>query len=449
MSFKQHDFFAEVRKLMMLAFPLMGAQLVMCLAGFVDTLMAGHYSSTDLAAVAVGYTCWIPVNVFLVGLLIAKTAFVAQLTGAGQQEDIPALVHQGLYLAAGAGLTGLVLLYQAPHLLPFTGLSEQAGIIATHYIHAVAFGMPGVAINQVLRSYMEGQGHTRSVMVIQVLSLALNIPFNYAMIYGKFGFPEMGGVGCGYATALIMWLAPVLMSLYIKYNRKCAKTTPWRTRAKVDQKKIRELISIGTPIGCTLFLQFLVFTVITLLVTPMGETVVGAHQIAFNFSTLPFVIPSAIGGALTIQIGKAVGADNTSLARFRGYAGILFGSVVSLICALCIWGMGTAIVRLYTNNVLITGLAEKLMLFVALYHIFSSVQQLSSSSLRGYKDTRTVMWVMALSLWGVALPVGYSLARTNIFTLALGVQGFWIGIVLAFCVAAVLTQLRFYKVASN
>ncbi len=448
MSFKKHDFFKEVRELFALALPLVGAQLVMCLAGFVDTLMAGHYSPVDLAAVAVGYTTWIPVNVFLVGLLIAKTAFVAQLVGADRHNEIPALVHQGLRLALIAGVIGMVLLYQTPWFLQFTSMSEQTRAIATDYIHAVAFGMPGVAINQVLRSYMEGQGYTRSVMVIQVLSLALNIPFNYAMIYGKYGFPELGGVGCGYATALIMWLAPVLMLVYIKCNRAFAKTTPFRALVATDLHKIRELIAVGVPIGSTLFLQFLVFTVITLLVTPFGDTVVGAHQIAFNFSTLPFVIPSAIGGALTIQVGKAVGAEMPGFARFRGHAGIIAGLVISLLCALVIWSLGGFIVRLYTDNSAIIVLAEKLVIFVALYHVLSSVQQVTASSLRGYKDTRSVMWIMILSLWGIALPLGYCLARTDLVVQAQGVMGFWIAIVLAFLVAAVLTQIRFHKVSS-
>ncbi len=447
MSLQKNDFLAEVRALFALALPLMGAQLVMCLAGFVDTLMAGHYSAVDLAAVAVGYTSWIPVNVFLVGLLIAKTAFVAQLVGADRHHEIPHLVHQGFRLAVIAGTVGGFLLYQAPLLLHLTGMGEQTRDIATGYIHAVAWGMPGVALNQVLRSYMEGQGYTRSVMIIQVLSLALNIPFNYAMIYGKFGFPEMGGVGCGYATALIMWLAPVLMLVYIKCNRALHLTTPLRPLAKTDLKKIRELFAVGLPIGSTLFLQFLVFTAITLMVTPLGETVVGAHQIAFNFSTLPFVIPSAIGGALTIQVGKAVGADLHHFARFRGNVGIIVGMIISLFCAFIIWGCGRVIVRLYTDNSAIISLAEKLMLFVAVYHVLSGVQQITASSLRGYKDTRSVMWIMVLSLWGIALPLGYALARTNLLIPALGVTGFWIAIVLAFLVAAVMTQIRFHKVA--
>ncbi len=447
MSVQKHSFSKEVRALFALALPLMGAQLVMCLAGFVDTLMAGHYSAVDLAAVAVGYTSWIPINVFLVGLLIAKTAFVAQLVGADRHHEIPHLVHQGLRLAAVAGIIGGLLLYQAPLLLRFTGMGEQTRDIATGYIHAVAWGMPGVALNQVLRSYMEGQGYTRSVMIIQVLSLALNVPFNYAMIYGKFGFPEMGGVGCGYATALIMWLAPVLMLIYIKFNRSLHHTTPLRSLAKTDLNKIRELFSVGLPIGSTLFLQFLVFTAITLMVTPLGETVVGAHQIAFNFSTLPFVIPSAIGGALTIQVGKAVGAELHHFARFRGHVGIITGMVISLLCALIIWGVGSFIVRLYTDNAAIISLAEKLMLFVAVYHVLSGVQQITASSLRGYKDTRSVMWIMVLSLWGIALPLGYVLARTNLLVHALGVTGFWIAIVFAVLVAAVMTQIRFHKIA--
>ncbi|PJE79058.1 Multidrug resistance protein MdtK [invertebrate metagenome] len=447
MSSQKYHFIKEVRALLALAIPLAGAQLVMCLAGFVDTLMASHYSTTDLAAVAIGYTTWIPINVFLIGLLIAKTAFVAQLVGAGQYRNIPALVHQGFRLALAAGCIGLILLYLSPCLLGYTGLNQQAQHIATGYLHAVAWGMPGVALNQVLRSYMEGQGRTRSVMIIQVLSLGLNIPFNYAMIYGKWGFPEMGGVGCGYATALIMWLAPIFMTIYIKCNHSLKQTTPLKKLTPIDFPHIRELVRVGLPVGCTLSLQFLVFTLITLLVTPLGEKVVGANQIAFNFSTLPFVIPSAIGGALTIQVGKAIGAGNRHHARIRGHIGMITGSGIALICALAIWSFSYFIVTLYTNDPIIIEQANNLMLFVAFYHILSSLQQITASSLRGYKDTRAVMFITVFSLWGIALPLGYCLARTNWLTSAMGISGFWLAIVLAFFIAVLLTQLRFYRIS--
>lgn len=447
MSFTLNDYFREKRALLSLALPLMGAQLVMVLAGCVDTVMAGQYSSIDLAAVAVAYTTWIPVNVFLVGLMMGKTAFVAHLVGADRHEDVPDLVHQGLRLALLAGVAGLVVLYFSPWLLEYTGMSDQSRTIATGYLHAVAWGMPGVAINQVLRSYMEGQGYTRSVMVIQVVSLAFNVPFNYAMIYGKFGFPEMGGVGCGYATALIMWMAPLLMALYIKLDRSLHRTTPWRKPAKINYDKIRQLVAVGLPIGSTLFVQFLVFTAITLMVTPLGETVVGAHQIAFNISTVPFVIPSAIGGASTILIGQALGAGDREHARFRGWVGAMTCLMICLLMAVLIWAGASVIVRLYSSDVSAVELAEKLVLYVVVYHVFSGLQQVSASSLRGYKDTRRVMVIMLFCLWGIAVPVGFVLGRTDWLVAPMGASGFWTGIVMAFAVAAVLTQIRLHRIS--
>ncbi|WP_211829861.1 MATE family efflux transporter [Kistimonas asteriae] len=439
----------EVRTLLRLALPLAAAQLVMCLAGLVDTLMAGHYSAADLAAVAVGYTTWIPINVFLVGLLMGTTAFVAQLVGAGRHSDIPDLIHQGLRLALLFGLPGLVLLYLSPALLAYTGLSLETQAIATGYLHAVAWGMPGVALNQLLRSYLEGQEHTRPVMMIQLLSLALNIPFNYVMIYGKLELPALGGVGCGYATALIMWLAPLFMLAYIALNAELRHTSPLRRLAPLQRDTLYALLKVGTPIGCTLFFQFLAFTLITLLLTPSGDTVLGAHQIAFNLSTLPMVLASGIGIATSIRVGQAVGANNRELARFRGQTGILTAFSVAIGMALLIYGNRTWIAALYTNDIGVITLACQLLPLVALYHVFDSLQVSTNAALRGYKDTRASMLIVLSSLWGIALPLGSVLALKNWLLPAQGAMGFWIALCIALFFTMFFVQRRFQKVSQD
>ena len=437
----------EVRTLLRLALPLAGAQLVMCLAGLVDTLMAGHYSAADLAAVAVGYTAWIPINVFLVGLLMATTAFVAQSVGAGRQGEIPDLIHQGFRLALLFGLTGLVLLYLSPLFLTFTGLTPETQEITTGYLHAVAWGMPGVALNQLLRSYLEGLEHTRPVMVIQLLSLALNIPFNYVMIYGKLGLPALGGVGCGYATALIMWLAPLFMLAYIALNPELRHTSPFRRLSPLQRDTLYALLKVGTPIGCTLFFQFLAFTLITLLLTPSGNTVLGAHQIAFNLSTLPMVLASGIGIATSIRVGQAVGAGNHELARFRGQTGILTALCLAMGMALLIYGNRAWIAALYTSDIGVITLSCQLLPLVALYHVFDSLQVSTNAALRGYKDTRISMLIVLSSLWGVALPLGSVLALTSWLIPAKGAAGFWIALCLALLCTMLLVQRRFQKVS--
>ncbi|GFS13178.1 multidrug resistance protein MdtK [Elysia marginata] len=439
----------EARTLLRLALPLAAAQLVMCLAGLVDTLMAGHYSAADLAAVAVGFTVWIPINVFLVGLLMCMTAFVAHLVGAGQHSKIPDLIHQGFRLSLLFGVPELVLVHLSPPLLTYTGLNPETREIATGYLHAVAWGMPGVALNQLLRSYLEGLEHTRPVMMIQLLSLALNIPFNYVMIHGKLGLPALGGVGCGYATALIMWLAPLFMLAYIALNPELRHTSPLRRFAPLQRDTLYALLKVGTPIGCTLFFQFLAFTLITLLLTPSGDTVLGAHQIAFNLSTLPMVLASGIGIATSIRVGQAVGANNRELARFRGQTGILSALSVAIGMALLIYGNRAWLAALYTNDIGVITLAIQLLPLVALYHIFDSLQVSTNAALRGYKDTRTSMLTVLSSLWGIALPLGSVLALKNWLIPAQGAMGFWIALCIALSFTMLLVQRRYQKISQS
>ncbi|WP_419835104.1 MATE family efflux transporter [Endozoicomonas atrinae] len=445
MLFHNHCILREFRALLKLSLPLMGTYLVMSLAGFIDTLMAGQYSSVDLAGVAIAYTAWIPVNVFLVGLLMGKTAFISQLYGAGKRRDIVAMSQQGLLLATGSGIVGLALLSVFSELLIYVVASSAVREIASGYLTFVALGMPGVALSQALRSYLEGQGYVRSVMVAQVLGLLINIPLNYALIYGRFGLPEMGGLGCGIATAVIMWLSPLFMVAYICFNKALKSTSPLSYALDLDLEKLKALIAVGLPIAFTLFCQFLVFMVITILLATHGHVVVGAHQIVFNFSTLLMMVPSAIGGAVTIRAAYHIGSGHRSMANLASLVGLSFTLIAMCVLGTVVWWERLSIVRLYTQDPAVTTLAESLMGLVVLYLLFTAIQQIGAAALRAYQDTFSVMLIMLVCLWVVMLPLGYLLASTDIFIDPMGVKGFWLAMIIAYFIAAMVICYRWYQ----
>ncbi|KEI72113.1 MATE family efflux transporter [Endozoicomonas elysicola] len=442
MLFHNHCILREFRALLKLSLPLMGTYLVMSLAGFIDTLMAGQYSSVDLAGVAIAYTAWIPVNVFLVGLLMGKTAFISQLYGARKLRDIVAMGQQGLLLATGSGIVGLALLSVFSELLIYVDASNAVREIASGYLTFVALGMPGVALNQALRSYLEGQGYVRSVMVAQVLGLLINIPLNYALIYGRFGLPEMGGLGCGIATAVIMWLSPLFMVAYICFNKALKSTSPFCYALDLDLEKLKALVAIGLPIAVTLFCQFLVFMVITVLLASHGHVVVGAHQIVFNVSTLLMMVPSAIGGAVTIRAAYYIGAGHSSMGGFVSLVGLSISFMVMCVLGVGGWWARFSIVRLYTQDLAVIELAASLMGLVVIYLLLTVIQQLGAAALRAYRDAFSVMWIMLVSLWGIMLPLGYFLANMDFLGAPLGVKGFWLAMVVAYFLAAIGTCCR-------
>ena len=195
----------EVRALLGLAFPIIISQVATTAMGFVDAVMAGRVGPRDLAAVALGNSIWIPVFLLMSGILLATTPKVAQRFGANSHQEIGPIVRQALWLALITGLCAAFILLAAEPLLHLMNVAPDLIEPCMGYLHGIASGMPAVGLYCVLRNFSDGLGRTRPSMVLGLCALALNIPINYVFIYGHLGVPAMGGVGCGWATAIVMW----------------------------------------------------------------------------------------------------------------------------------------------------------------------------------------------------------------------------------------------------
>jgi MATE family multidrug resistance protein len=297
----------ELRTLFALALPMMIAQLANTAMGFVDTLMAGRVSPHDLAAVALGNSIWVPVFLLVTGITLATTPNVAQRFGSEQHEQIGPLVRQALWMGFSIGSLFALLMWNAEPVLHLMQVEPALIDPTMAYLRAVACGFPAVALYQVLRCFSDGLGHTRPSMVVGLLALMLNIPLNYIFIYGKLGLPAMGGVGCGWSTALVMGFMLLAMLFWV---RRAGYYQPSQLFTRFDWPQwsvLSRLLSVGVPIGVAVFAEASIFSVIALLIGGLGATVVAGHQIALNFTSLIFMIPLSLGMAITIRIGQALG----------------------------------------------------------------------------------------------------------------------------------------------
>lgn len=191
--------------------PILVTQLGMFAMNFFDTIMSGQYSPTDLAGVAIGSSLWVPVFTGLSGILLAVTPIVAQLIGGGRKKEVPYTVFQGVYAAIFLSL--IVLIIGSAVMDPIlTGmdLEENVHRVAREYLIALSFGMIPLFVYNVLRSFIDALGLTRVTMFITLLSLPINVVLNYVLIFGKLGFPELGGVGAGYASAITYWVITIV-----------------------------------------------------------------------------------------------------------------------------------------------------------------------------------------------------------------------------------------------
>jgi putative efflux protein, MATE family len=438
-----------VRALLGLAFPIIISQVTTTAMGFVDAVMAGRVGPRDLAAVALGNSIWIPVFLLMLGILLATTPKVAQRFGANSHQEIGPIVRQALWLALITGLCAAFILLAAEPLLHLMNVAPDLIEPCMGYLHGIASGMPAAGLYCVLRNFSDGLGRTRPSMVLGLCALALNIPINYVFIYGHLGVPAMGGVGCGWATAIVMWFMALGM---VAWTWRGAVYQSSRVYSHFEWPQwaiIKRLLSVGLPIGIAVFAESSIFAVIALLIGSLGATVVAGHQIALNFSSLVFMIPYSLGMAITVRVGQALGRQQPREARFVAGVGMGTALVWACISASLILLLRQQIATVYTADLMVIEVATMLLMFAALYQFSDVIQVTAAGALRGYQDTRVTMILTLFAYWGIGLPVGYALGLTDWLGPANGPSGLWQGLIVGLTCAALMLSVRLTRSAKK
>lgn len=431
-------FFIESKKIIKLSIPLFIAQVAQVAMGFVDTVMAGGVSSSDMAAVAVASSIWLPCILFGVGILMALIPLTAQAHGANDLLKIPKTGQQGLYLALLLSIPIAAVLFNAGMLMQIMNIEPLLASITIKYLYAMIFAIPAFLIFQALRNYIEGLSLTKPAMVIGFIGLLVNIPLNWMFVYGKFGAPELGGAGCGVATAIVYWVMAIILSIYTAYTKKLHHYPLLKHFTAPDFKLLLSISKLGLPVAIAIFFEVTIFAAIAILVAPLGANVVASHQIAINFSSMIFMLPMSIGNAVSIRVGFNLGKKNNNGAKQASYVGISIGLGLSIITAITTIIFKEEIATLYTNNQEVIELAVILILFSAIYQCVDAIQVIAAGALRGYKEMTAIFTRTFISYWVIGLPLGYALGMTELLGRPLGAQGFWIGITVGLSAAAIL-----------
>ncbi|KPC54036.1 MATE family efflux transporter [Amantichitinum ursilacus] len=440
----------EIRATWTLAWPIMIGQLAQVGTAFVDAVMAGHVSADDLAAVSVGASVWITIIVTMIGLLLASSPLIAHAVGANERKQISFLVQQAFYQAAMFTVVGWLLVWAAMPIFGHLGLAPAVADKAHRFLVGVAWGLPAFSFFRVCYSYSASLNSTKPMMIMALVGLALNVPANWILIYGHFGFPAMGGVGCGYASAFCLWASALMMLAWIRYSPTYRDTYPLRNWQRIDWRKQFELIKLGVPMGLMFFVEVSAFAGISLLIARLGTVPVAAHQIALNFASLVFQIPAALGTALTVRVGQALGAQQPADARFIGWAGFKMG-LASAVASGLFTALGHGwIAGWYTQDAQVLALASVLLMYAALFQLFDATQVIAAGILRGYKVTRTPMIIHLTAFWIVGLPLGYVLTfGWGDHVQGYGAAGYWTALVVALGFTACLLSWQFARVSNR
>ncbi|MFD1737226.1 MATE family efflux transporter [Bacillus salitolerans] len=419
--------------------PILITQLGLFAMNFLDIMMSGRAGSNDIAGVAIGSSLWVPVFTGLSGILLATTPIIAQLIGADNRKAIPFTVVQGIYLSIVIVI--IILISGAATIKPLLNmmnLEEPVREIAFYYLKALAYGMIPLFVYTVLRCFMDALGETRVTMIVTLLSLPINALFNYLLIFGKFGFPRLGGVGAGYATAITYWCI-LAITVWIAHKRQpFSQFHVFKTFYKISFTKWKELLFIGVPIGLAIFFETSIFSAVTLLMSQYDTITIAAHQIALNFASFLYMIPLSISMALTICVGFEVGGKRTNDAKQYSYLGIGTAIGMAIVTGIILLLFPSTIAAIYSTDSQVISLAKHFLFYAIFFQLSDAIGAPIQGALRGYKDVNVTLVLSLISFWVIGLPSGYLLAQ---FT-SLGAFGYWIGLSLGLTVGALLLFIR-------
>lgn len=438
-------YLGECRALLALIWPILIAQVAQVGTGVVDTIMAGRYNANDLAAIAIGYNIWLPLYLIFTGVMLGATIIIAQDFGAGRVQRIRESLPQSMWLALALGLLAAPLCYFSDPLLDLLQLDAQTQRKSHDYLQAIAFGLPAAAVFQALRCHTQGIGIMRPFAVASVIGFIANIPLNYAFIYGKWGAPELGAAGCGWATAIAMWISPLLITLYMARSTSLRPYLPRFRLVAPNAAAIGEICRLGLPLGLSFFLEMAAFSVIALLVATLGNTAMASHQIAFNVWDATYMLLVSIGAALATRLGHAIGSGDHHRLRLAIRSGAGMTVLLGLTCTATLLAAPGFIVAAYTEDPAIHDMAITLIRLAALFIALDALQVTASFSLRAFKDTRFPFIVLCSVYWLITLPLGYYLGIVVADDAFTGTVGFWKAMIAGIALSTAILMWRLVR----
>lgn len=437
---------AEFKRLLLLAAPLLAANLAQVGMGVVDTLVAGKAGMVDMAGAALGNSVTVPVLFAGAGLLSILGPIISRLRGEGREARVGHVVRNGLFVALALSVVAVAVLWLARG--AFSRLTDdwRMAAIASDYVVAVLWGVPAFMGYNVFRSLHEGFAMTRAVMIVGLGGLICNIPANFAFVFGWWGLPAMGGAGCGAATALIYWVELALMIVLVRRSSRLSahrrQLAAWRPPAWAS---VKQILVLGAPLGVSVLCEVSFFTVASLVLAVYGSVIVAAQQVSINVSSVFFMLPYSIAAAASIRMGYFVGRRDAASMDALQSTGLTTAVCVSILSMATIILLRFPIIACYTHDSAVTSIAQGLLILCAVYQCPDCIQVFMGGLLRGCHDTAIISRVNLLTYWCLGFPLCVVLIRTDWLVKDLGAAGAWVSFIVTLLVMAVFLSCRYFR----
>ncbi len=470
------------RRNLRVALPVMLTQLGAALVGLFDSIMVGHYGTTDLAAVSFSNAIFFTVMVFAMGVLMGVTPLVGQEVGRREkhferiadagvergrdtcipkeaeqnpewekvqecEERIAGLLRNGVWLTILLSIIMGVLLGCCIPALDLFGQEPSVTKTAEPYFTLIVISLVPFLFFCLEKQFLEGLGNTTAAMLITFGMNGLNIFLNWVFIFGHLDFEPMGAKGAGIATLISRTIMPFVFLTVMVCKQEWRKYLISRNRDTriPGTATIGELLEVGLPIGGQTLLETIAFTASFIMVGWLSKEALAAHQIANQIADMTFMVALGIGAATTIRVSHQYGKGDMHAVKMASHASVHLVLLMNTIGAGLMIGLRHYIPYLFTEDEAVVAIASQLILCAGLLQYADGLQCVGAAMLRGITDVKRPMVYAFVAYILVALPIGI----VCMFPLQMGAVGIWIGFIFGLATAAVLFHIRFRRLTNH
>tara|TARA_R110002111_G_scaffold76731_1_gene121442 strand:- start:51 stop:1430 length:1380 start_codon:yes stop_codon:yes gene_type:complete len=430
-----------------LAAPVMLGMLGHTFVSFVDNIMVGQLGTAELAAVSLGNSFMFIAMSLGIGFSTAITPLIAEADSSQDFVRGKSSFKHGLFLCTVLGVLLFLLLFAKP-LMYLMKQPVEVVELAIPYLELVAFSLIPLIIFQGFKQFSDGLSMTKYPMYATLIANIINIILNYLLIFGKFGFPELGIVGAAYGTLasriIMVWYLWVLL-------KGKEKSKAFVTNIKffvLDTLMLKKIINLGAPSAMQMFFEVAIFTAAIWLSGLLGKNPQAANQIALNLSSMTFMVAIGLSVAAMVRVGNQKGLKAYFELRRIAFSLFLMGTLMAIGFALIFFVLHDYLPKIYVDyddaenlidNKEVVSIASKLLIAAAIFQISDSIQVLVLGALRGLQDVKIPTIITFISYWLVGFPISWFLGKED----AYGSFGIWLGLLAGLTTAAILLYIRF------
>jgi MATE family multidrug resistance protein len=410
----------ELRDTLKLAAPMVLSQAGHMSMGLVDTLVAGHISTTALAGLGLASNFYWTFTSICAGALLAFDTYFSQAAGAGDERSLSQYLGQSFWSCVIVGLVSAVCLVLGEFLyLAFSSESATRDAFSI-YMRTVMWSLPSLFFFFILQRYWQARHVVLPFALIIILANVLNLAACLALGLGHWGFPRLGVKGLALATVVSRYAMLIAAFVF----------TAWRLRIRTFKLPVfsaelqRRLFTLGLPAASHTALEIGAFTIATFVVATLGPVALAANHICLMMAAFTFMFPLGFSSVAAVRVGTFIGAGQPLRARLAGWHCIGLAVSVMTGFALIYLGFPRVLLGWFTSDPEVIRLGAKILIVVALFQIGDGIQVSTTGALRGLGNTRSAMIANLIGHY----PIGLALGLLLCFGLGFGVVGLWVGL---------------------